>query len=392
MPEYVDLSTMSCPACRAVGPEASFCGDCGAELGAPVTASGVLLRPKVYANAHRESIWVPRVSSTLFPRLPGKSREPFRVGLILVLVAVVVLSAARISGPLGVMAVIGWPLLFLIYVWESDVFRDVPLRILWAAMVSGGVLGAGAWLTVGRAIAGEYGVSTGSGLLLIGKQLNIGFLLSLGGAFLLLIPAVLARFFPMPTRESLDGFVVGAFGALWYSTAATTTILVPQFTEGLQKNQSAERLLQDSITYGIVSAVVTTAVGGVVGLLLWFRPARRPDGDPRARWALAVCAVLAAGSYLAVWAIDAMGLPRLPDMATKLAVAVAALIVTRCAVQIALLHEAPDPAGGGPVLCVHCERVVPDMPFCAACGSAARASSRTSRRMRHDSPPVREAA
>ena len=66
-----------------------------------------------------------------------------------------------------------------------------------------------------------------------------------------------------------------------------------------------------------------------------------------------------------------------------------ALLLVRCAVQIALLHEAPDPATGAPVLCVHCERVVPDMPFCSACGAAARASSRTSRRMRRESPPVR---
>jgi hypothetical protein len=389
MPPSDELANRKCPACGSAMPAASFCGDCGARLDAPIDTWTQLLRPKVFANAHREAIWVPRVSSGLFPRIAGETRRPYRIGLITVLIAVVLLSAARLNGPLGVMAIIGWPLLFLIYVWETDVFRDLPARILVTAMLLGAGLGVGAWLTTGKVIAGSYGVTTGSGLLLLGNELQIGFLISLGGAALMLVPALVTRLFKVPVRESLDGFVVGAFGALWYSTAATTTILAPQFAEGLQEDQDAGRLLGDSITYGIASAVVTTAVGGVVGLLLWFRV--REGGDPRRpRAALAICAALAVGCYLAVWFVDALGLPLFADMAAKLALAVLALIVVRSAVQIALLHEEPDPASGDPILCVHCERIVPDRPFCVACGAAARASSRASRRLRHEFPPIRQ--
>lgn len=389
MPEHDDVATTDCPVCHSTVPAVKFCGGCGARLSAPVDTWTQLLRPEVFANAHREAIWVPRVSSGLFPRIAGETRRPFRIGLITVLIAVVLLSAARINGPLGVMAILGWPLLFLIYVWETDVFRDVPARILVTAMLLGAGLGVGAWLTTGKVIAGSYGITTGSGLLLLGEELNTGFLISLGGAALMLVPALITRLFKVPVRESLDGFVVGAFGALWYSTAATTTILAPQFAEGLQEDQDAGRLLEDSITYGIASAVVTTAVGGVVGMLLWFRV--REGRDPRRpRAALALCAALAVGCYLAVWFVDALGLPLFADMAAKLSVAVLALIVVRSAVQIALLHEEPDPANGDPVLCVHCERIVPDMPFCVACGAAARASSRSSRRLRHEFPPIRQ--
>ena len=389
MPAADDIATRGCPACGSTVPAATFCGDCGARLADPVNFWSTLLRPRVFANAHREPIWAPRFSSGLFPRIAGAARAPFRIALILVAIAVVVLSMARINGPLGVMAIIGGPLLFLIYVWQSDVFRDVPARILITAMVLGVALGVGSWLSVGKLVAGSYGVSTGSGLLLLGDQLHVGFLISLGGAVLMLVPALITRMFSVPARESLDGFVVGAFGALWYSTAATTTILAPQFVEGLQEDQSADRLLQDSITYGIAGALLTTAVGGVVGVMLWFRP--RKGRNPRpARTALAVCAMLAVGSYLAVWFLDSLGLPRFVDMTAKLAVAVLALIVVRTAVQIGLLHEEPDRSGGDAVLCVHCERVVPDMPFCVTCGAAARASSRSSRRLRHEFPPVRQ--
>lgn len=382
------MTTRDCPACHCAVPAATFCGQCGARLDGPVDRWTLLLRPAVHANAHRETAWLPRVTSSMFPRIAGATRKPYRLGLILVLIAVIVLSAARISGPLGVISVLSWPLMFLIYLWESDVFRDIPGRTLLTSMLLGIALGVGTWLTAGRILAGSYGVSTGASLLLLGEGLSVGFLISVAGGLLMLVPALVARLFPMPVRESLDGFVIGAFGALCYSTAATTTILAPQFVEGLMENQSAGRLFEDAVTYGIVSAIVTTAAGGAVGLALWFQPDRRSGRDPRrARLALAICAVLAVGCYVGVWAVDGSDI-RVLDIGGKIALAVLALIVVRCAIQIALLHEAPDPATGNPVLCVHCVRAVPDMPFCAACGAAARASSRSSRRLRRESPPV----
>ncbi|MGI9126192.1 MAG: zinc ribbon domain-containing protein, partial [Mycobacterium sp.] len=378
-------------ACDSTVPAETFCGRCGADLAAPVSTVSVLLRPRVYATAPREPIWVPRVSSSLFPRLPEQARKPFRLGLILVLIAVIVLASAQLNGYLGVIAVIGWPLLFLIYVWESDGFHDIPPRVLAAAAVLGVGLGAGWWLAIGTKIAGAYGVTTGSSLLLLNEVLNIGLLISLGGGVLMLVPAVITRLIRVPVRESLDGFVVGAFGALWFATAAATTILAPQFAEGLIEDQGAGRMFEDAVTYGIVDPIVTTAAGGLFGLSMWFTPDRHEGRDPRrARAALTICTLLAIGVYAAVWVVDTLTVQRTLDLTAKISLAVLALVIVRAGVQIALLHEQPDPANGGPVLCVHCVRVVPDMPFCVACGAAARASSRSSRRLRHQSPPVRD--
>ena len=383
------VPTRECPACNETVPTAVFCGSCGADLAAPVDRWSVLLRPRVYVNAHREPIWVPRFASTLFPRIPGKARKPFQLALFAVAVAVVVLAAAKAQGPLIVMAVIGWPLLFVIYVWQSDVFRDVPRRLLVMPMVLGAALGIGSWLAISRVVAGSYGVSTGLSFLLISGVLNVGFLISLSGGVLMLVPAVVVRLSGVPTRESLDGFVLGAFGALWYSTTASATVLAPQFTEGLTERQTVGRLLEDAITYGIANAICTTAAGGVFGLSLWFRAAHRDGRDPRrARLALTICTILAVGTYVGIWGIDSLDLPRAVDVAATIVVSVLALIIVRISVQIAVLHEAPDPGTGDPLLCVHCERVVPDMAFCAACGAAARASSRSSRRLRRESPPV----
>lgn len=383
-----DVTTRECPACQETVPAATFCGNCGADLAAPVTRWSVLLRPRVYATAHRERILTPRVSSSYLPRLPGPMRRPFRIGLITVLIAMIVLALIDLNGPLGVTATIGWPLIFLIYVWQSDVFRDIPARIMLVAMVLGIASGVGWWLVAGKVLASSYGVTTGAGLLLA-QVLNVGFLISLGGTALMLLPALISRLIPVPTREALDGFVIATFGALWYETAATTTVVAPQFAEGLINEQSTSRMLQDSLTYGVVDPLTVTAAGGLLGLVLWFTPRPGPNGK-RARKVLILCSALGIVLYLSVWGVESLGLPPFVDLGLKLGLALLALVLVRCGIQVALLHEAPDLSTGAPILCVHCERVVPDMAFCPACGAAARASSRTSRRLRHEQPPVLE--
>lgn len=388
MTAHQEVTTRPCPACGQTVPDAVFCGECGAEPGGPLSPRSVLLRPGVYAADPRETVWSPGVGSAFFPRLPAPVRTPFRLGLLLVLIAILVLAAARVNGPLGVTATIGWPLLFLIYVWQSDAFRDIPLRVLAVVAVLGIAFGAGWWLLAAKLLAGSYGVSTGSAFALAGV-LDVGWLIAAVGAVLMVLPAVVGRVFRMPVRESLDGFVVGTFGALWYSVAATTTIVAPQFAEGLLEEHSVGRMLQDSITLGIVSPLVAAGTGGLVGLRLWFTPDTRRGRDPkRARRALTLLTALAAPGYLAVWTVDSLGLPRPVDIALKLALAALALVAIRCAVQIALLSEKPDQASGEPVLCPLCEKVVPDLPFCSSCGAATRASSRTSRLLRRQRPPV----
>lgn len=383
-----EVSTRQCPACHESVPAARFCGNCGADRDAAVTRWSVLLRPRVYATAHREGILVPRVSSSYLPRLPGLMRRPFRVGLIAVLVIMLGWAFVTASGPAGVTATLGWPLIFVIYVWQSDVFRDLPARVMVAAMVLGIVSGVAWWLVAGKVLASSNDVTTGEGMLLA-QVLNVGFLISLGGSVLLLLPAIVTRFMPVPTREAVDGFVVGTFGALWYQTAATTTVIGPQIAEGLLREQSSTRMIQDALAYGVVNPITTTAAGGLLGLLLWFTPRPGANGK-QARTTLILCAVAGIGLYLGVWGIESFALSPAADLMIKLALTVLALLVVRCGIQVALLHEAPDPATGTPIVCAHCARVVPDLPFCSACGVAARASSRSSRRLRHEHPPVPE--
>jgi hypothetical protein len=76
--------------------------------------------------------------------------------------------------------------------------------------------------------------------------------------------------------------------------------------------------------------------------------------------------------YPALWVVDDARLPKWPQLALHLLMTAIAMVAVRVCVQSSLLHQEPDHQQSRPILCVHCERVVPDMPFCPACGAAAR--------------------
>jgi len=348
------------------------------------------LRPKVFAAEPRQPLIVPRLTSSLFPRLAEPARRPFRLALALLLVTIVVLSALRANMPMGAIAVLGGPVLFLVYLWQSDALREIPVRALVIAAGIGVGTAVAWWFLAGRLLASSYGVTPAAGQALLNVLAGYTLAVTTGGAVLMVLPAVVVRLLRVPVDDCMDGFVIGAFGALAHMVAATITWMMPQIVAGLLDPQSPLRLLQDAITYGVIDPLITVALGGLVGLSLWFRPNPADRHHRAARGALTVCTVSAAILYLGVWTVDALAQPEILGLAVNVVLAVLALLTLRCGVQVALLHGAPDPATGRPVLCVHCEKVVPDTAFCPSCGAATRASSRSSRRLRIESPPVRE--
>jgi hypothetical protein len=376
-----------CPVCHT-RVLAAFCGNCGAD---PVAATGfwdVLLRPRVFATAPREPVLMPRMTSTLFPRLPQSARQPFRLALVLLFVAMVVLSVLRANAPLGAIAVLGGPVLFLLYMWQSDAFTDISRRALVVALVTGAGLAVLWWLFTGRLLSGAYGVSTAAGLALQNLLAGFGLAVTIGGAAIMLVPPLVVRLLGIPVREPLDGFVIGGLGAMAYVSGATITWMFPQIVAGLLESQSAWRMFGDAIIYGVIEPLIALPLGALFGLLMWFRPAGAHAR--RALTAVAICAAVTALAYAAVWTVDALALPRVAEIVINLGFAVMSLLAVRCAVQIALLHGGSDSVADDPVLCVHCETVVPDMAFCVACGAAARASSRSSRQERRAFAPVPE--
>lgn len=325
-----------------------------------------------YAAAPGEQVLRLSVASSLFPHLPHRSRTPFRVGLAVLLLALIVLALLRWQAPLIAISALGLPTLFLLYLYEADVHRDLPIRSLVLTVVTAVGLGAGWALLTGTVVADFYDVALGAGEPDEQARL-VGLAIPIGSAVLSLVPAVVIRLLRGTTRESLDGFVFGALSAVTFTAAATLTRLAPQFGTGLTTDRPASGLLVQAGIQGVAVPLTAAAMGGLVGAALWF-------GRPRL---IAVSVLATLALYAAQGLMEITPLFQGLHFGVHVVTTVIAVLALRVGLQAALLYESPDPMNPSEqVLCPHCDHVVPDMAFCANCGVAARAASRSSRAAR----------
>jgi hypothetical protein len=386
------VPTTECRICQTDVPDGEYCGLCGCHLQARPGEGPDWLRMRDYGAAPNEHLLQLSLASSLFPHLTPRSRTAFRLGLAVVLVALVAFTVLRLPAALITVAALGLPVLYLIYLRESDAFRDFPFGTLVLTSALGIGLGVGWVLLTGALVAKSYGVALGTAV--VGaRMLQMGIAIPLGGVVCMLLPAVIVRVVRPQSREALDGFMIGVLGALTFTAAATLTRLAPQFGTGVVSKRPMESLIVEAGIRGVAVPLIAAAAGGLIGAALWFtRPASKKDQRPAVvRFVLVALAAAVLAVYLSLGLIDIARFPQVLMLVLYLALALVALMVLRVGLHLALLHEAHDEIQSDePLLCSHCGHVVPDMAFCPACGVATRASSRSSRRSRRQQRPVRE--
>ena len=384
--EGADVAVMECRRCRIEVPAGKFCGRCGDHLTTEPGDGPQWLRAGTFGAAPSERVLVPYLSSSLFPQLPNRSRKAFRIAMIVGLVLLIGFALARMPAAGITVAALGLPLMFVLYLRASKADLDISRTTLFCTALLGAALGA-AWVLVsGSVVAHNFGVPMSVGLALH-HLMEAGFAIPTGGMLIMIVPVVVVRLLGRSDRDSLDGFVIGALGALAFTAAATMARLAPQFASGLiVRHRPIPGLVVQAGLCGVTVPVTAAAAGGLVGLWLWFRPGRHGDADnqsSRVRLILGLLAAAALLAHAAVGAVDIIGLPQLWMLAIHGLMTVLVLLALRAALQLSLLNESKDPVREEePILCLHCEMVVPDMPFCPACGVAAKACSRESRRER----------
>ncbi|HTH84146.1 zinc ribbon domain-containing protein [Mycobacterium sp.] len=385
------VPTAECRICQVEVPAGEYCGLCGCHLTPRKGEGPDWLRIRDFGAAPGEHLLQPSLASSLFPHLPPRSRTVFRVGLAVVFVALVAFALLRMPGALVTVEALGFPFLFVLYLVESDGFRDIPTP-MWVLTAALGVgLGVGWVLLTGMMVARSYGIELGAD---VGgaRMVRTGIAIPLGGVILMLMPALIVRLLRPPTREALDGFMVGALGALSFTAAATLARLAPQFVTGVVSKRPMDSLLVEAGIRGVAVPLTAAAAGGLIGAALWFtRPPSKEKQHPGVVRALLVFfAVAVLVVYVGLGLIDVAHFPQVLMLVLYLLLAAVALFLLRVGLQLALLHEAHDEIQSDePLLCPHCGHVVPDMAFCPACGVATRASSRSSRTSRRDTRPVR---
>ncbi|KAA0118221.1 zinc ribbon domain-containing protein [Mycolicibacterium sp. P9-22] len=384
---------VECQVCQIDVPAGEYCGLCGVPLVDHKRGDGPhWLRARAFSAAPGQRLLSPSLTSSLFPHLSPRSRKVFLMGLVLLATALTVGTVLRMPATLIAVASLGIPLLFALYLRESGVSRDIPLSTLVLTAAVGVVLGVGWVLLTGVALARAYGVPLGAGI--AGERiLRDGIAIPVGSMLLMLAPALVARIGWRGNRESLDGYAIGALGALTFTAAATLTRLAPQFTTGMiNRVRPLDGLLVEAGIRGIAMPLTAAAVGGLIGTALWFtRPPTKVNKNRGfVRGTLIAIALVVMVVYAGLGLLDVARFPQWLQLAGHLTLAALALFALRVGLHLALLHEAQDEIRTDePILCVECDHVVPDAPFCANCGAAMHASSRRSRRTRRDDRPIR---
>lgn len=384
---------VECPICRVDVPAGKYCGLCGVPLSEHQAGDGPhWLRARTFSAAPGQHLLTPSITSSLFPHLSPRSRKAFLMGLALLLVALTVATVFRLPAALITVASLGLPLLFAMYVRESDLAEDIPRGTLALTAALGIGLGVIWVLLTGAVVARAYGVPLGAGIA-GARILREGIGIPVGSMIIMLVPAVVVRFTRPGVREALDGYAIGALGALAFSGAATLTRLAPQFTTGMvARARPLDGLLVEAGIRGIAVPLTAAAVGGLIGAALWFNSP--PSKVQKHRGFVRLTLISAAAVVIAVYAglglIDVARVPQWLQLAVHLTLAMLAILALRVGLHLALLHEAQDEMRADePLLCTECNHVVPDAPFCANCGAAMHASSRSSRKSRREERPIK---
>jgi hypothetical protein len=381
-----------CRACTFEVPAGRFCGHCGVRLIRHRGDGPDWLRLRSYGAAPTERVLLPSVTSSLFPLLPRHSRAPFRLGLSGLVAALALFVLMHWQACLVAVAALGLPVFLVVYLDESDAFHDLPTRLLAGSAGLGMLLGLG-WALLTHDLVAAHFYRTTVGFAMAGDRVTlVGVVVPVGGAILMIVPAVVLRLAAPSSRESLDGFVIGMLGATCFTAAVTLTQLAPQTAAGaVDHDRPFGGLLVEAGIRGVTSPVIAAAVGGMVGAALWFQLWRSTSRQHRRVYA----AILVTGFVALVCGYAAVGLSDVAPMGQGLHlglyVAVTAVVVLglRLTLQLTLLHEHHDTEyPDEPVLCPQCDHVVPDMAFCPSCGSAAQASSRSSRAPRRRNRPT----
>jgi hypothetical protein len=374
------LHLTQCPACGSEVPLGVYCGACGHHLALHEEGASSGFRSHSYAAAPGEHVLRLSVVSTLFPHLPHRSRAPFRIAVVVLVVGLVVLAALRLQAPMIAVAALGVPLVFQLYLQECDVYEDLPLRLLGVAALLGAALGYG-WAALTDHRISEATAASLLGGSSAGDFWLDGVLIPAVGGLLLLVPAFVAYAIKPPRiDESLDGFLIGSLGAVAFTAASTITRLAPQLKMGIvAHDRPVESIVVEALLQGGTVPVTAASIGGIVGAALWVR--RRSQTGHLGRW-LATARImvpLAVVIYAVLGIIDFEQPPQATLLGLHIVVAIAALLLLRYGLHAVLLHEEHAVQIGSSRVCPHCEQVVPTMPFCPHCGFAHRASSRGAR-------------
>ena len=328
----------------------------------------------------------PAVFTTLFPHLGHQKIHEFRWAFIVGLAGILVLYIAGLITAAILVATFLVPVLYLIYLYEAQVYRDEPATVLGFTIGGGVVLGLVVTI-IERALYNPY---ANVGNPLRGAGLSIAALLFVG----LLVPVVQEVVKPLPALllpnradfpETVDGLVFGIAAGLGFSVAESLVAFSGALT-GLPARLDPGNWIFDLTTLAVLQPLLQGSATGIIVAAIWRY--RRGRLGQRELGGLGI-AVLAHVAF-------ALGTQVLKDaLVSQLFVLVwqallvgALLVYVRYLLHHALLEEAAH-MGYAETVCPNCHMHIVASGFCPNCGMALTAAPSAVKRARKPRTEVR---
>ena len=370
---------MRCDHCATDVPDGVFCTRCGAHQGTAAEVGDPKTRENRYAAHPGEHVVQLSVFTTLFPHLGQQKIHEFRWAFAAGLAGILILYVAGLITAAILVATFLVPVLYLIYLYEAQVYRDEP------AIVLGFTIGGGALIGLVLALI-ERGLSNpyaGVGNPLRNAGIGAGMLLFIG----ILIPIVQEALKPLPALllpnrgdfpETVDGLVFGIAAGLGFSVAESLVGFSSVITS-LPAHMAPGNWIYDLTTLAIFQPVLQGSATGIVVAAIWRyrrgRFARRELGGLGtavvAHIAFALGTLLLKDSqvnalFVLVWQATVVG---------------AVLIYVRYLLHHSLLEEAAH-MGFAETVCPNCHMHIVASGFCPNCGMALTAAPTSVKRAR----------
>lgn len=370
---------MRCGHCANDVPDGVFCTRCGAHQGTSAEAGDARTRTHHYAAHPGEPVIQPSVFTTIFPHLGQRKIHEFRWAFAVGLAGILVLYITGLIAAAILVAIFLVPVLYLIYLYEAQVYRDEPALVLGFTIGGGAVLGLGVTL-VERAAYNPY-AAVGNPLRSAG--IGVGTLLFLG----LLIPVVQEVLKPLPALllpnradfpETVDGLVFGIAAGLGFSVAESIVVFSSAMTS-LPVPLTPGNWIFDLATLAVLQPLVQGSATGLVVAAVW----RYRRGRLTGRELGAIAAAFGGHVAFALGTQVMKGALVSPlfVLAWQAIVVGGLLVYTRYLLHHALLEEAAH-MGFAETVCPNCHMHIVASGFCPNCGMALTAAPTTVKRGR----------
>ncbi len=321
----------------------------------------------------------PSVFTTLFPHLGHTKIHEFRWAFAVGLAAILVLYISGLITAAILVAAFLVPVLYLIYLYEAQVYRDEP------AMVLGFTLGGGAVIGIVVTVIEQnlYNPYQNIGNPLHNAGISLGSVLFLG----LVLPLVQEVLKPLPALflpnradfpETVDGLVFGVAAGLGFSLAESLIGFSSAITS-LPVHMPPGNWIYDLATLAVFQPILQGSATGLIAATVWRyrrgRLGRREIGGVAT--AVAAHVAFSAGTQLLKSAV----VNQLFVLIWQAAVDGALLIYIRYLLHHALLEEAAH-MGFAETVCPNCHMHIVASGFCPNCGVALTAAPTSIKRGR----------